>query len=185
MYKLYNISKLYNTSIYWVVNAIKTIYGTIKVAIDHSIAWVKNWVGSCGELKKEAYCFCSSSMHFLGISSNISLFLYFFPNLFDICVENMVWYVQFSFTISDPVHFEVKWISIPSSVNMWASSIAVFQQSRSVFMSQGSKILFFINLVKLLAFNVLNFKVTIITISSVCNNSYDGRIRILQEGVKH
>ena len=64
-------------------------------------------------------------------------------------MENFI-FVQciFSFTISDPVHFEVNWVSVPSRVYMWASSIAVFQETRRVSRSQGSKILFFLNLFK-------------------------------------
>ena len=54
----------------------------------------------------------------------------------------------FSFTISGPVHFKVNRVSTPSGINMWASSIAIFQHTRHVSTSQGSKILFFLNLLK-------------------------------------
>ena len=87
----------------------------------------------------------------------------------------------FCFTISDPVHFEVNWVSISSSVYMWASLIAVLQENRRVSKSQGSKILVFLNLFKKL-FQLthtltFDFTVTIISNSSVCNNFYDGRFR--------
>ena len=52
------------------------------------------------------------------------------------------------FTVSDSVYFEVNWVSIPSSVYLWASSIAVFQETKRVSKSQGSKILFLLNLFK-------------------------------------
>ena len=110
-----------------------------------------------------------------------------FCNLLAGCLYNLFpsfWrsIVEFSFTTSDLVHFEVNWVSIPSSVYMWASSISVFQEPRRVSKSQGSKILFFLNLFKKILFQLTPtltfvFTVTIISNSSVCNNCYDGRIR--------
>ena len=46
------------------------------------------------------------------------------------------------------VHFKVNWVSIPSSVYMWTSSITVRRKTRRVSKSQESKILFFFNLLK-------------------------------------
>ena len=98
-------------------------------------------------------------------------------------------FLEFSFTIYDPVHFEVNWVSSPSSVYMWASSIAVFQETRRVSKSQRVKFylssIFLKNLFQLTPTLTFDFTVTIISNSSVCNNFYDGKIRFQHEGTKH
>ena len=62
---------------------------------------------------------------------------------------------------------------------MWASSIAVFQETIGVSKSQGSEIFFFLiffkNLFQLTPTLTFDFIVTIISNSSVCNNFYDAR----------
>ena len=76
------------------------------------------------------------------------------------------------FAISDPVHFEVNWVSIPSSVYMLASSIAAFQKTKRVSRSEGNQILFLLNLFKkFISINLMfDITVTIISNSSVCIN---------------
>ena len=79
---------------------------------------------------------------------------------------------KLSFAISDPVHFEVNWVSIPSSVYMLASSIAAFQKTKRVSRSEGNQILFLLNLFKkFISINLMfDITVTIISNSSVCIN---------------
>ena len=95
-----------------------------------------------------------------------------FCNLLAGCLYNLFpsfWrsIVEFSFTTSDPVHFEVNWVSIPSSVYMWASLIAVFQETRHVCKIQGNKILYLNNLFQLTPTLMFDFTVTIIGNCSV------------------
>ena len=85
---------MYNTSIYWVVNAIKTIYGTIKVAIDHSIARVKNWVGSCGELKKRSTVSVHLRCIFLAFPKTLVFFCIFFPTFLTFVLK--VWFGMYN-----------------------------------------------------------------------------------------
>ena len=93
---------------------------------------------------------------------------------------NQIWFSILLHNIW-PSPFEVNWVSIPSNVYMWASWLAVFQEIRRVSKSQGSSILFFLNLFKnlfqLTPTLTLAFTVTIISNSSVFINLYDGRIR--------
>ena len=82
-------------------------------------------------------------------------------------------------------------VSVPSSVNMAISSIVVFRQGSRVSTRNGSNILFLLNFFKKIIsvnsylLNILTFKVIIISNSSVCNDFYDGGIRIQQERIKH
>ena len=97
--------------------------------------------------------------------------------------------LYFSFTISGLVHFEVNWVSIPSSMYMWTFSIAVLRETIRASKSQYKKNLFFFSFFKKFIsidsyFNVWLCR-TNFSISSVWNNFYDGRIKFQQEGTKH